>query len=230
MPESAPIFFLLLLGGLALIIMVASKSGKPPARKTSKRRSTAPQKVVAERRVADVDVIVAAPAIARITNVPQKTAEPEPSGKDETAGLVALRGCAVSSTPVMSREQAAVYRSLRTFAFEQDLNLLAEVSLSAIFAVKDPSDKRRAYAGFGSIRQKRVDILLTNRDHKPICGIEYHGSGHWKGNAKHRDLVKRTAFEMAKLPLVTVHRGDDLSLLAQKIRAAIATPPMMKSA
>lgn len=229
MPESDPILFLLI-GGLALIVLFVSKVGKPPARKRSKGRRKTPQKVVAERRVADVDVVVAAPAMTRITTAPQTTAETEPSGKDETAGLVALRGCAVSSTPVMSREQAAVYRSLRAFAFEQDLNLLAEVSLSAIFAVKHPSDKRRAFAGFASIRQKRVDILLTNTDHKPICGIEYHGSGHWKGNAEHRDLVKRTAFEMAKLPLVTVHKGDDLSLLPQKIRAAIATPLMMQSA
>lgn len=143
-----------------------------------------------------------------------------PKKQQDDHGL--LTGCNVATIPLMSVEQGRVYDILAPYAAAKDLNLHAEVSLSAIFKVGHPSDRKRAFAGFGSIRQKRLDLLLTDRNHRPVCGVEYHGSGHWRGNARQRDHAKRTAFNIAGLPLIEVAEGIDSGTLVERLDAALA--------
>lgn len=159
-------------------------------------------------------VVLATMAVAAVLLKAANTGSKKPRGTD-------LDGCKVSVQPLMSKEQAKVFSALQSFAGAHDLTLHAEVSLAAFFKVTSPGDRKRAFSGFGTFRQKRVDILLTDRNHKPVCGIEYHGSGHWNGNAKTRDAAKRLAFDTAGLPLVEVRQGENLNLLPKRVAEAI---------
>lgn len=159
-------------------------------------------------------IVLATLAVAAILLKAAKTGSKMPNG----AGL---DGCEVSVQPLMSKEQAKVFCALQPFAGAHDLTLHAEVSLAAFLKVTSAGDRKRAFSGFGTFRQKRVDILLTDRNHKPVCGIEYHGSGHWSGNARKRDAAKRLAFDTAGLPLVEVRQGENLNLLPKRVAEAI---------
>lgn len=159
-------------------------------------------------------IILATMSVAAILLKAANTGSKKPSG-------TGLDGCKVSVQPLMSKEQAKVFSALQSFAHAHDLILHAEVSLAAFLKVTSPGDRKRAFSGFGTFRQKRVDILLTDRNHKPVCGIEYHGSGHWNGNAKKRDAAKRLAFDTAGLPLVEVRQGENLNLLPKRVAEAI---------
>lgn len=143
-------------------------------------------------------------------------------GSGRAAGIGSgLNGCRVSIVPLMTREQAEAFRAIAPYAAACNLNLHAEVSLSAIFKVSAPGQGKRAFAGFSTFRQKRVDLLLTDADHTPVCGIEYHGSGHWRGNAKKRDAAKRLVFRTAGLPLVEITADDDLRTLPARVAEAL---------
>ncbi|SDY59556.1 Protein of unknown function [Jannaschia faecimaris] len=145
---------------------------------------------------------------------------PKP-GSGDSPGIEALRLCKVAIRPLMSSEQASVFRTLRPYAEQRDLHLLAEVSLSAVFKVTAGGDRKRAFTGFGAIRQKYVDLLLTDENFVPVCGVEYHGSGHWGNKAAERDRVKRAAFKAAGLPLIEISDGDDLKTLPSRIDQAL---------
>ena len=175
---------IILLGGLALLATVLGQ-------RRGTRRSAAPRP---DRREASVS-------------------RPE---ADRNEGIAApaydkLRVCTVRAKPIMSREQAALYRNLRPWAESRGVLLQCEISMSAIFDVRHPEDQKLARAAFATIRQKYLDILVTDDGHNPLCGIEYHGSGHWDGNARQRDLAKAMAFATAGLPFVVIERGYDLS-------------------
>ncbi|WP_043918903.1 DUF2726 domain-containing protein [Jannaschia aquimarina] len=128
--------------------------------------------------------------------------------------------CAIrAKTYLMSREQAKLYAALRDWAEGQDLAVSTEVSLSAVFEVSH-RDRRAARSGFARIRQKYLDFLLLDRECRPICGVEYHGSGHFRGNAQERDAIKRYVFQAAGLPFVELHHGtSSAEMIAQVARA-----------
>ncbi|MCK0169275.1 DUF2726 domain-containing protein [Jannaschia sp. S6380] len=154
-------------------------------------------------------------------SLPKKATEPEPPGQPRPESSVQkLRECTVKIRPLMSKEQATVHTFLERYATENDLLLSSEVSMSAIFSVSNKADRKLAFAAFATVRQKYVDFLLTDRDHWPLCGVEYHGSGHWSGNAVERDATKRTAFELADLPLIHIRKGELPSTLIARIDLA----------
>ncbi|WP_298430089.1 DUF2726 domain-containing protein [uncultured Jannaschia sp.] len=135
----------------------------------------------------------------------------------------ALRDSEVKAVQIMSREQLGVDRVIRCHLSGRGLHVNPEVSLSAVFRVTNPGNPKDAYRAFASIRQKYVDFLITDADHRPICGVEYHGSGHNSGNAARRDAAKAEAFSQAGLPLIVVSKGFDANDLGRQIDIAVGT-------
>ena len=129
-----------------------------------------------------------------------------PATAEAGAGRRALAACDLRPRAIMSREQAKLGRRLRRYADDEGLGLAPEVSMGAFLEARHRKPglaeaARRAFA------QKRVDFLLTDRAARPLCAVEYHGSGHWQGDAADRDSTKRLALERAGLPLVEVPTG-----------------------
>lgn len=145
----------------------------------------------------------------------------DPSLADDPA-YKKLSSCQVRARPIMSGEQSALLANLKPWADERGFRLYPEVSLSAIFEVRHPSDQKLAFAAFATIRQKYLDILVTDREHRPIMGIEYHGSGHWSRWAQKRDAAKRAAFVAAGLPFQTVEHGYCPQTVIARLDGALA--------
>ncbi|GHA45329.1 hypothetical protein GCM10008927_07870 [Amylibacter ulvae] len=80
--------------------------------------------------------------------------------------------------------------------------LFAEVSVGAFLTTKNPKHLKDVYGAYGS---KRVDMLIVDSHQMPVVVIEYHGTGHFQGNSRERDAVKRAAFANAGLPLLEVY-------------------------
>jgi len=122
-----------------------------------------------------------------------------------------------SRKPINAESFRAVYSVL-----EQSLKplkpkhrILAEVSLGSFIGTCNKS--HRDYASdlaFRSINRKRVDFLIINQVGDPSLAIEYHGSGHFQGNAESRDAVKRLIFQKVGIPLLEFkdEAGHDGSL------------------
>jgi len=53
---------------------------------------------------------------------------------------------------------------------------------------------------------------------KPKLAIEYHGSGHYQGNAEDRDAVKRLALKKAGIPLLEISEGATKREVENKVR------------
>ena len=70
---------------------------------------------------------------------------------------------------------------------------------------------------FNIINSKRVDYLIVNQRFNPIIAIEYHGQGHYRGNYKARDEVKRITLEKAGIIYLAIRYDDDLQTVKNKI-------------
>lgn len=58
--------------------------------------------------------------------------------------------------------------------------------------------------GANAFNAKRVDFLIVDADWEPCVAIEYQGSGHYKGNARARDAIKRAVCEKADVAFMEV--------------------------
>ncbi|GIT92369.1 hypothetical protein JANAI62_28270 [Jannaschia pagri] len=170
-------------------------------------------------------VVMGKPATAprrRATQPPKQDARPEKQPTlDPTrqASLEKLKQCEVTARPLMSRPQTSLGRQLRMFADQNGLVVHGETALSAIVTVRH-GDRSMSQAGFNAISRKRVDFCLTDRAMRPVCVVEYHGSGHrMKGaaEAERRDHTKRIALAMASVPLIEVVAGTDWNLVEKQL-------------
>jgi len=106
-------------------------------------------------------------------------------------------------------KHSAVYAVLDQ-ALEKKYRIWAEVSLGGF--IRTDSD-----LAFRSFNSKRVDFLIIDMYGDPQLAIEYHGSGHFKGNAAARDAVKRLVFQKAGIPLLEFRKG----VSADSVRDAV---------
>jgi len=120
-----------------------------------------------------------------------------------------------SRNPITYESFKAVYAVLDR-SLEKEYRILAEVSLGSFIR----ADSNLA---FRSINSKRVDFLIIDASGDPQLAIEYHGSGHFQGNAKARDAVKRLIFRKVGIPLLEFKEGvsadnvrDEVNKIIQK--------------
>lgn len=93
--------------------------------------------------------------------------------------------------------------------------ILSEVSMGSFLGTPISNGDFRTQAmndrAFKSINSKRVDFLVIDPSGMPALAIEYHGTGHHRGNARDRDAVKHVALDKAQLPLIVIHPGTSRS-------------------
>lgn len=127
----------------------------------------------------------------------------------------------------INREASRVLKRLETVTTEIDEGhrVLAEVGLPAFMKFKGTGSGRSAIqSAFNAISRKRVDFLVIDKTGQPVLAVEYHGSGHYQGNAKIRDAAKREALSAAKLTLLEIHKEDTPEATCQCIREALTGP------
>lgn len=108
--------------------------------------------------------------------------------------LLSVLECNFQKQLLLNKSEAVLHKLLNRFIAEKELPLFlfSQVSLGEILKSNDRT-------AFFAINSKRVDFLITDYSYSPLAVIEYQGSGHYKGNAKVRDEIKRTACEKASV-------------------------------
>lgn len=91
---------------------------------------------------------------------------------------------------------------------------MGQVSLGEILSSED-SD------AYFAINSKRVDILIIDRDCRPLHAVEFQGAGHHQGTAAARDAVKKEALRRAGIGYVEVVSGDTPAELRVKVRKLV---------
>jgi hypothetical protein len=143
-------------------------------------------------------------------------------------GLAAVtrRGVRWQPRPVLNQSEAAIRRAALAAVRRLDpsLSVWPQVALGEI--VCTPGRSRVERRAFGWVNAKRLDLLVADRRGWPLLAIEYQGAGHFRGDWKQRDAVKRAVLDAAGIPLVAVSAGAERHLpeleeqLIQAITAA----------
>lgn len=138
-----------------------------------------------------------------------------PKVMDAADQLRVVMSASFKSRPVLNRSESRVYAKLQQIVSEiaPEWRVMAQVSLGEILA----SDDSRAY---GCVNSKRVDLLVADRDWRPLHVIEYQGGGHHQGTAAARDAVKKEALRRAGIGYVEIVAGDtpaDLKAVVQRL-------------
>jgi len=104
--------------------------------------------------------------------------------------------------PLMNKSEYAVFCKLEALLSKshQSYRVFAQVSLGEILG----SDNKLAY---WAINSKRADFVIIDRTGHPVAVVEYHGSGHYQGDASVRDAVKREACNSAGIAYIELQTG-----------------------
>jgi very-short-patch-repair endonuclease len=75
---------------------------------------------------------------------------------------------------------------------------------------------------YRSINSKRADFVVVDSRGLAVLVVEFHGGGHFQGNARLRDAVKRDAFRSAGIPLIEVAANFDKADITRQVRSILA--------
>lgn len=112
---------------------------------------------------------------------------------------------------LLNHSEIRVFNELQK-NLKSDFFIYPQVSLGEIIKAKNKN-----ISAFNIINSKRVDFLIVNQRFNPIIAIEYHGQGHYRGNYKVRDEVKRITLEKAGIIYLAIRYDDDLQTVKYKI-------------
>ena len=104
--------------------------------------------------------------------------------------------------PLMNKSEYAVFCKLEALLSKshQSYRVFAQVSLGEILR----SDNKLAY---WAINSKRADFVIIDRTGHPVAVVEFHGAGHYQGDASVRDAVKREACNSAGIAFIELQTG-----------------------
>lgn len=111
---------------------------------------------------------------------------------------------------LMNKGEYGVFQKLEKLlsASHRGYRVFAQVSLGEILG----SDDTQAYF---AINSKRADFVIIDWAGQPVAVVEYHGSGHYQGDAIIRDSVKREACKSAGIAFIELSdRYTDTDIMA----------------
>lgn len=124
---------------------------------------------------------------------------PEYTREETTAErqLNAVRSSEFRKRPLMNKSEYGVFCKLEELlsTSHRGYRVFSQVSLGEILG----SDDKQAYL---AINSKRADFVIIDWSGQPIAVVEYHGSGHFQGDAVVRDAVKREACKSAGISFI----------------------------
>ena len=157
----------------------------------------------------------------------QRTSDIEPPHRNGTrpqtprlSQLDAVSGVAFRHRPVLNKEERRAFLLVESFLADcaPGYRILAQISLGEVLSVVDDGlSRREAERAFLAVNAKRLDLGIVDDGFALVAAIEYHGSGHFQGNARVRDAVKREALRSAGVPLVEIHEGTPIEELALRL-------------
>ncbi len=128
-------------------------------------------------------------------------------GKRARLQMKALRRVTLRTTrPVNAEAYKTVFLPLEDY-LKKSLpthRLFAEVAMGGFIQATSNGRKTDAKAGHAAYNAKRVDFLVIDSAGNPALVVEYQRSGHYRGDAIHRDKVKREALRMAGIPMIEI--------------------------
>lgn len=117
---------------------------------------------------------------------------------------------------LMNASEYAVFAYLRELL--RDLghrhHAFPQVPLKAFLDIEGENARR-------AVGSKRLDILVVDAAGLPALAVEYHGGGHFQGDAIQRDRIKKLALERAGIPLVELYRDYERTELRGKVCQAL---------
>lgn len=147
---------------------------------------------------------------------------PEYTREETTAErqLNAVRSSEFRKRPLMNKSEYGVFCKLEKLlsTSHRGYRVFSQVSLGEILG----SDDKQAYL---AINSKRADFVIIDWSGHPIAVVEYHGSGHFQGDAVVRDAVKREACASAGIAFIelTVSYSDaDIKAISDRLSAKAA--------
>jgi hypothetical protein len=105
--------------------------------------------------------------------------------------------------PLLSRSESRLFGELHKIISDvaPEWRVMAQVNLGEFLSAKEDE-------AFRCINSKRVDLLLIDREWRPIHAIEYQGRAHHQGTAAARDATKKEALRRAGIGFLEIVPGD----------------------
>ncbi|WP_187488965.1 DUF2726 domain-containing protein [Duffyella gerundensis] len=167
-----------LIAAAVVVYLISAKKKKRPQNRYQRPKDyQAPERRSRER----------APEVAREETIAERQ-------------LSTVRSNEFYKCPLMNKGEYGVFRKLEKLlsTSHRGYRIFAQVSLGEILG----SDDTQAYF---AINSKRADFVIIDWAGQPVAVVEYHGSGHYKGNATVRDAVKREACKSAGIAFIELH-------------------------
>lgn len=129
---------------------------------------------------------------------------PRPAARPDQVAAVSRQEVMWRPKRVLNHGEASVYASACSVAASIDpaWKVWPQVSLGEVLRTEGRSEIDRE--AFRWINSKRADFLVVDLEGWPVAVIEYQGSGHYQGNARERDAVKRTVLPRAGIRYIEV--------------------------
>ena len=176
--------------------------------------------------------------------IPQEI--PDDGSTAHNAQLHAIAHSSLSANLLLNKEERLVFsaalRVLKTWndtGLHPRLSVAPQVSLGEFLKTEYTSDLPADHPDTRAVHAiicKRVDLLIySSSDFRPVLAIEHQGNGHFQGDWKRRDAIKRAALTRAGIALLETRSQRDtvppcpttpayLEFLRAAITAALSAP------
>lgn len=120
--------------------------------------------------------------------------------------LTAIGRTTLEPRAVLNLSERKVHRALLQIVGQsRGHTLLTQVSMGEFLRADGKRTSRsRWQTVFNAFNAKRVDFLIVDADWLPCIVVEYQGTGHYQGNARARDAIKRAVCERAGITFMEV--------------------------
>ena len=136
-----------------------------------------------------------------------------PDIADPRVQLRAAEAARYTARPIMNRTEFKRFVWLEDWAAGTPYRVFAQVPYGEVLSTPDRD-------AFRAVNSKRADMLVVDARGMPVAAIEVQGAGHYQGNARARDAVKRAALESAGVPLIEVFEETSRAELIAAVEAA----------
>ncbi|GAB5448309.1 DUF2726 domain-containing protein [Gymnodinialimonas sp.] len=139
--------------------------------------------------------------------------------------LKVIRSANLTPRPVLNQSERRVHRQLAQIVGGSPTHsLLTQVSMGEFLHVAGGRTGRaQRQSVFNAFNAKRVDFLIVDADWLPVVVLEYQGSGHYQGNARARDAIKRAVCETAGIAFMEVASGGLTPAQVRDLRRQVTT-------
>jgi hypothetical protein len=149
----------------------------------------------------------------------------EPDVTDAAQQLSFVSRAAFERQPLLNKSEFGVLLLLEdvVHGMRAGHRVMAQTCLGEILRpAHQPFGSADRDLAYRSINSKRVDFVVVDRRGMAVLAVEYHGDGHFQGNARLRDAVKREAFRSAGVALIELPARFAREDVARQVREALA--------